>query len=111
VSKIFFPVLGALIGAFVDIILHLIAASLEKQPFFEQVINTQGILTLVGLAILGLIIAVWIERISSHSTSQGSDGITVKGLKSVRSTFELKGKKINVSDTESTDSQHKYENP
>lgn len=60
--------IGAMIAVVVDVVGHLIAAIIERQSFFDQLISIQGIIILIALILIGLIAGVLLEK-SHQSTS------------------------------------------
>ena len=60
--------IGALIAIAIDVLGHLIAAIIERQSFFDQLISVQGIIILVALVLIGVVAGIFLDK-SHHSTS------------------------------------------
>lgn len=108
-----YAILGLVIGAFVSVLLNLIAAGIQQRAFTMQ-FSDQALWIMALLAFLGLLIGYWLgEKLkipaspssqSAPSSSQlittaNDTGITtVTRLKALLSYGKLKGKGIHLKD-------------
>jgi hypothetical protein len=63
--------IGALIAIAIDVLGHLIAAIIERQSFFDQLISIQGIIILIALVLIGVIAGILLDK-SHQSTASPS---------------------------------------
>ncbi len=108
-----YAILGLAIGAFVSVLLNLIAAGIQQRAFATQFSN-QSLWVMALLAFLGLLIGYWLGeklKVSASSSSQpapsssqlttvanDADTSTITRLKALLSYGKLKGKGIHLKD-------------
>ena len=102
-SRFIYAISGSAIMLVIGIIGNLIAAAIQKNTFANQ-FSIQTIWELIGLALVGLLIAYWLGKplqalgpTSPQSTeSEKSDVVTVNRLQAFWSHNSLKGRGIHL---------------
>lgn len=101
--RFIYAMLGAIVMAVVGILLNLIAVAVQKNTFADQ-FSVQTIWELVGLALIGLLIAYWLGKpiqVPTHTSSQVTNGdsadtLSITRLQAFWSRNKLKGKGIHL---------------
>jgi hypothetical protein len=94
-----YAILGAVVGAVVDVLINLIAASIQKLAFADQ-FSLQAVGGLAVLAVIGLLLGYWLGKplhvpaftAPRVPTSQKPDMVTITRLQALWSHNDLKGK-------------------
>lgn len=102
-TRSIYTILGAIVGAVVDLLINLVAAGVQQHAFANQ-FTIQSIFGLVGLALIGLLVGLWLGKplqvpVSSFSQpnfTEKPETVTITRLKALWSHNELKGKGIHI---------------
>jgi len=97
--------LGAIVGAVVDLLINLLAAGIQRHAFAQQ-FSIQAVWVLAGLVLVGLLLGYWLGKPLHLPTSSPSptvdrgqpDTITITRLQALWSHNKLKGRGIHLSD-------------
>lgn len=100
-TKPIYAILGAVIGAIVDLLINLVAAGIQQHAFANQ-FSIQSLLVLAGLALVGLLIGYWLGKpvqVATSSSPQATDSekpdtVTMTRLRAFWSHNKLKGRGI-----------------
>jgi H+/Cl- antiporter ClcA len=116
-SKPLYGFIGLIIGAVVDLIIHLIAGGLHE-GLFKKSFNKWSLIGLAALAIVGLLLGMWLggevpvlERSSDtsksmiHRSSQNARPVTITRLHSLLSSLKLRGPGISLEDVKTRGSR------
>lgn len=98
-----YTILGAIVGAVVDLLINLVAAGIQQHAFTDQ-FSIQTIWGLVGLTLVGIIVGYWLGKplqvpVSSSpqaTVSESPDTVTITRMQALWSQSKLKGKGIHL---------------